>query len=151
VSDPAGTGAADGAGSRATAGIVQSVRDLVGASVAALQTRLELLSADAQEAGWRLATIVAFGVGALFCLFVGTVLLALLIIVAFWDRSPTLAVGLLSAFFLAASAGCAFLARHYARRGPGLFAATLETLARDRDALASGRAGGRAADPAAPR
>lgn len=148
MSDPAGTGeSAEGA----PPGIVQSVRGLVGASVAALQTRLELLSADAQEAGWRLAAIVAFGVGALFCLFVGTVLLALLIIVAFWDRSPTVAVGLLSAFFLLASAGCAWLARRYARTSPGLFAATLETLARDREALGSGKPAGDGAGTAAPR
>jgi len=148
VSEPEGTGGSEGG---ASPGVIQSVRSLVGASVAALQTRLELLSADAQEAGWRLAAIVAFGVGALFCLFVGTVLLALLIIVAFWDRSPTVAVGLLSMFFLLASAGCAWLARRYARTSPGLFAATLETLARDREALGSGKPGSDGTGAAAPR
>jgi uncharacterized membrane protein YqjE len=141
----------EGSATGAPAGVVQSVRDLVGAAVAALQTRLELLSADAQEAGWRLAAIVAFGVGALFCLFVGTVLLALLIIVAFWDRSPAVAVGLLSAFFLFASAGCALVARHYARSAPGLFAATLDTLARDREALSAARAAAGGTGPATPR
>jgi uncharacterized membrane protein YqjE len=151
VSDTEGRGGEGAPGAGTSPGLVQSVRDLVGASVAALQTRLELLSADAQEAGWRLAAIVAFGVGALFCLFVGTVLLALLIIVAFWDRSPTLAVGLLSAFFLLASAGCALVARSHARSAPGLFAATLDTLARDREALGRGRATGSGTDPAAPR
>jgi len=130
----------DAPGDGAPPGIVQSVRDLVGSSVAALQTRLELLSADAQEAGWRLAAIVVFGVAALFCLFVGTVLLALLIIVAFWDRSPTVAVGLLSGFFLLASAGCAWLARRHVRMSPRLFAATLDTLAADREALGRERA-----------
>ncbi len=135
VSDPDRGEAGGGAGDGAQAGILHSLRALVGGSIAALQTRLELLSADAQEAGWRLAAICVFGVAALFCLFVGTVLLALLIIVAFWDRSPTLAVGLLSAFFLLASAGCAWLARRHVRMSPGLFAATLDTLARDREAL----------------
>jgi uncharacterized membrane protein YqjE len=154
VSDPdrgnAGSAPADGE----PVGLVQSVRDLVGMSVAALQTRLELLSADAQEAGWRLAAIVVFGVAALFCLFVGTVLLALLVIVAFWDRSPTLAVGLLSAVFLLASAGCAWLARGHVRRSSGLFAATLDTLARDRERLdrrSAATAAEGSAGPAAPR
>jgi uncharacterized membrane protein YqjE len=122
-------------------GLIGSLREAVGSAVAALQTRLELLSADAQEAGWRLAAIAIYAVVALFCLFVGTVLFALLLIVAFWDRSPTLAVGLLSGFFLLASVVCALLARSYARARPGLFAATLDTLARDREALAARRAG----------
>ena len=121
------------------AGTLGSLRELIGASIAALQTRLELFSADAQEAGWRLAAIIVYGLVALFCLFVGTVLLALLVIVAFWDRSPTLVVGLLSAFFLAASAICTMLAVGYTRARPGLFAATLATLQRDREALAARR------------
>jgi len=140
VTDPAGSGG------EAPPGVLQSLRDLVGSAVAALQTRLQLLSVDAQEAGWRLAAIVLYGIVALFCLFVGTVLLALLIIVVFWDRSPALAVGLLSLFFLLAGAGCALLARRHARVAPGLFAATLDALARDREALsasppAAGRGG----------
>jgi uncharacterized membrane protein YqjE len=140
VTDPAG------GGGETPPGVLQSLRDLVGGAVAALQTRLQLLSVDAQEAGWRLAAIVLYGIVALFCLFVGTVLLALLIIVVFWDRSPALAVGLLSLFFLLAGAGCALLARRHARVAPGLFAATLDALARDREALsasppAAGRGG----------
>jgi uncharacterized membrane protein YqjE len=131
VTDPAG------GGGETPPGVLQSLRDLVGGAVAALQTRLQLLSVDAQEAGWRLAAIVLYGIVALFCLFVGTVLLALLIIVVFWDRSPALAVGLLSLFFLLAGAGCALLARRHARVAPGLFAATLDALARDREALSA--------------
>ncbi len=131
MTDPAG------GGGETPPGVLQSLRDLVGGAVAALQTRLQLLSVDAQEAGWRLAAIVLYGIVALFCLFVGTVLLALLIIVVFWDRSPALAVGLLSLFFLLAGAGWALLARQHARVAPGLFAATLDALARDREALSA--------------
>ena len=138
MTDPSGTGPGTAPGGDGSPGVLQSLRDLVGSAVAALQTRLQLLSADAQEAGWRLAAIVVYGVVALFCLFVGTVLLALLIIVAFWDRNPTLAVGLLSGFFLLASLGCALLARRHARVAPSLFAATIETLARDRESLSGG-------------
>jgi uncharacterized membrane protein YqjE len=132
VTDPAG------GGGETPPGVLQSLRDLAGNAVAALQTRLQLLSVDAQEAGWRLAAIALYGIVALFCLFTGTVLLALLIIVAFWDRSPVLAVALLSAFFLLAGGGCALLARRHVRLAPSLFAATLETLARDREALSAG-------------
>lgn len=138
--DPEGTGNGGTPPRDASPGLLQSLRELVGSAVAALQTRLQLLSADAQEAGWRLAAIVVYGVVGLFCLFIGMVLLALVLIVAFWDRNPTLAVGLLSGFFLAAGGGCALLVRHYVRSGPALFAATLDTLARDREALSrSGR------------
>ena len=138
VADASGTGAGTGTGPSPSPGLLQSLRELAGTGVAALQTRLQLFSADAQEAGLRLAAIVVYGIVALFCLFVGTVLLALLIIVAFWDRSPTLAVGLLSGFFLLAGGGCALLARRYARLAPSLFAATLDTLGRDRAALSGG-------------
>lgn len=151
MTDPAGADAGVEAGGAASPGAMQSLRDLVGNAVAALQTRLQLLSVDAQEAGWRLAAIVLYGIVALFCLFTGTVLLALLIIVAFWDRSPVLAVALLSGFFLLAGGGCAFLARRHARVAPSLFAATLETLARDREALSAGASATDRGGAAAPR
>ena len=133
------TARADGSSGTGSPGVLGSARDLISGSIAALQTRLALFSADAQEAGWRLAAIIVYAIVALFFLFVGLVLLALLIIVAFWDRSPTLAVGLLSGFFLLGSAVFAWLAVGYTRARPGLFAATLQTLERDREALASRR------------
>ena len=131
----------------ASPGLIASLREALATAVGLLQTRLELLSTDAQEAGLRLAAIVVYALVALFCLFVGIVLLALLIIVAFWDRSPTLAVGLLSGFFLLVAALCALLARGQMRARPGPFAATLEILAADREALAAHRRGQPAPSP----
>lgn len=139
--DPTGRAAERGAGA-GSPGLLDSLRELAGTVVAAAQTRLDLLSADTQEAGWRVAAILLYAVVALFCLFVGTVLLALLAIVAFWDRSPALAVGILSGLFLVGGGICAVVARRYARTGPRLFATTIDALAQDRAALASGKSTG---------
>ncbi|MBC7780251.1 MAG: phage holin family protein, partial [Proteobacteria bacterium] len=138
-----------------SSGLLRGLRELADTSIAALQTRLELLSADGQAAGWRLAAIVVYGVCALFCLFVAIVLLNIAIIVAYWDRDPVLAVGLSGAFFLSVGVVCAVVAFGYMRARPGLFAATLATLASDREAL-RGRRGPRfddrpgTGDPVAP-
>lgn len=121
---------------RSPRGLLASGRAFAATLLEALRTRLELFAIDAQEAGERLVLLVAWVLGGLFCLFMGLVLLALLVIVAFWDNSPLLAVGLLAGLFLAAAATCAWLARSVLRAQPGPFAATLETLRGDREAFA---------------
>lgn len=118
-------------------GVLASARAFVTTLLEALRTRLELLALDAQEAGERVVLLVAWTLAGLFCLFMGLVLATLLVIVAFWDNSPLLAVGLLASLFLVAAAVCALCARGVLRAQPALFASTLEALQADREALAA--------------
>ena len=117
-------------------GLYASARMFSASLVAALRTRIELLAVDAQEAGERIVTLLAWTLAGLFCLFMGLVLGVLLVIVAFWDNSPLLAVGLLAGLFLGAAATCALFARGLLRAQPALFASTVAVLQADRDALA---------------
>ena len=117
-------------------GLFASARMLSATLVAALRTRLELLAIDTQEAGERIVMLMAWALAGLFCLFMGLVLVVLLVIVAFWDNSPLLAVGLLAAIFLGGAAMCAVFARAVLRAQPALFASTVAALQADRDALA---------------
>lgn len=72
---------------------------------------------------------------ALFCLGVGVLLLAILVVVAFWDsyRLPVL-VGL-TGIFLAGGVAAFSFARHQIRTKPRLFAASLAELSKDRQQL----------------
>jgi uncharacterized membrane protein YqjE len=74
---------------------------------------------------------------ALFCLGVGVVLLAILIVVVFWESHRLMALAGLTGFFLATSAGIGWFAVHKIRTKPRLFEASLAELSKDRQQLRS--------------
>jgi uncharacterized membrane protein YqjE len=119
-------------------GLFESLKTLSVSLVAIVHTRLELLSTDIAEAREHLITSLLLVLVALFCLGMGVLLLALLIVVAFWETHRLLALGSLAGFFLAAAAAVAGFARHKARTRPQLFEASLAELSRDRQHLTSG-------------
>jgi uncharacterized membrane protein YqjE len=122
----------------ATGGLFDSLKTLSGSVVGIVHTRLELLSTDIAEERAHLTTLLVLGMVSLFCLGVGVVLLAILIVVAFWESHRLAALGGLTALFLIAGAGLAWLAMHKARTRPRLFEASLAELSKDRQQLSSG-------------
>lgn len=122
----------------AAGGLFESLKTLAGSLIGIVHTRLELLSTDIAEERAHLTTLLVLGLVALCCLGVGVVLLAILIVVAFWESHRLAALGGLAGFFLIASAGLAWLAMHKARSKPRLFAASLAELSEDRQQLTSG-------------
>lgn len=119
-------------------GLFDSLKGLAASLVAIVHTRLDLLSTDVEEARDRLlSALVMLGV-ALFCLGVGILLLALLIVVAFWETHRLLALAGVAIAFLAGGAAAFGGARHTLRNGPKLFAASLAELAKDRQQLTQG-------------
>lgn len=122
----------------AAGGLFESLRTLSSSLIGIVHTRLELLSTDIAEEREHLITLLVLVLLALFCLGVGVVLLALLIVVAFWDSHRLLALGGVTIGFLLASAGMAWLAVHKTRTRPRLFAASLGELSKDRQHLSSG-------------
>ncbi|MDZ7583433.1 MAG: phage holin family protein [Thiobacillus sp.] len=118
-------------------GLFESLKTLSASLVGIVQTRLELLSTDVAEAREHLISLVVMGLVALFCLGVGLVLLAILIVVALWESHRMMALGGLTGLFLAAGAGLVWLAMHKARTRPRLFAASLAELSKDRQHLRS--------------
>jgi len=121
----------------ATGGLFESLKTLSVSLVGIVHTRLELLSTDIAEEREHLITLLLLVQLALFFLGVGILLLALLIVVAFWESHRLLALGGLTGLFLLASAGSAWLAVHKTRTRPRLFAASLAELSKDRQHLTS--------------
>ena len=122
----------------ATGGLFDSLKTLSVSQVGIIHTRLELLSTDIAEEREHLITLLVLVLLALFCLGVGVVLLAMLIVVAFWESHRLLALGGVTGFFLLAAAGMAWLALRKTRTRPRLFAASLAELSKDRQHLTSG-------------
>lgn len=123
--------------SHASGGLFDSLKTLSISLVGIVHTRLELLSTDIAEEREHLITLLVLVLLALFCLGVGVVLLAMLIVVAFWDSHRLLALGGVTGVFLIASAGMAWFAMHKTRTRPRLFAASLAELSKDRQHLSA--------------
>jgi len=118
-------------------GLFESLKTLSVSLVGIVHTRLELLSTDVAEEREHLITHLVLVLVALFCFGVGVVLLAILIVVIFWESHQLIALGGLTGLFLAASAGVGWLAIHKIRTKPRLFEASLAELAKDRQQLTS--------------
>ena len=120
-------------------GLFASVAQLLATAVGIAQTRLELLSTELQEEIHRVAEIMVFAAIALLAAGVGLFLLALVVILLFWDTHRVAAsVSVTGAFLLiAAVAGLALRAK--VRAKPPLLDATLAELKKDRANLLSKR------------
>ncbi len=123
--------------------LIDSLRSLTRTLVETLRTRLELLSLDLEEARLRLLSLLLLGALAFLFFALGTVLAAFWLVAAFWDTHRLLVLGLLTGFFLGGGALALALLAWKARKGPGPFAATLEELRKDRDAMGGAPGRGR--------
>ena len=77
-------------------GLLNSLSTFAATLVAIAQTRLELLSADLEEDRAHYLSLLTLVLVALFCLGVGVVLAAILLVVVFWDTQRLLVLGLLA-------------------------------------------------------
>lgn len=103
--------------------------------VAIAHTRLDLLGTEIEEQVDRLASILLWGLVALFTTFLAVVLGSITLIVVFWEtHRVAVAVGLaLGSVALAALAINGFATR--LRERPRLFRSTLDELAKDHERL----------------
>jgi uncharacterized membrane protein YqjE len=118
-------------------GLLASLTTLAATLVATAHTRLDLLSTDLEEGRAHMLSLLVLVLVALFCLGVGVVLAAILLVAAFWDTHRLLVLGSLAGFFLAASMAAGAYAMHKTRTKPRLFAASLTELLKDRQQLVS--------------
>jgi len=119
-------------------GLFESLKTLSVSLVSIVHTRLELLSTDVAEEREQLTSFLVLGLVALGCLGVGVVLLAMLVVVAFWDTHRLLALSGMTGLFLMAGIGLGWFALHRVRTKPRLFEASLAELSKDRQQLRSG-------------
>jgi uncharacterized membrane protein YqjE len=115
--------------------LLESLRRLAHTAVGLVQTRLELLSLDVEEAKLRLLSTVLLGAVAFLCLSLGVVMGALWLVVAFWETHRMLVMGLLTGGFLGGGLLALAALSWRAKHGPRLFSGTLAELEKDRAAL----------------
>lgn len=122
----------------ASEGLFESLKTLSVSLVSIVHTRLELLSTDVAEEREQLTSFLVLVLVALGCFGVGVVLLAMLVVVAFWETHRLLALAGMTGLFLAAGVGLGWFAMHRVRTKPKLFEASLAELSKDRQQLRSG-------------
>lgn len=115
--------------------LLSSIKGLASTGASIAQTRLELLSLDVQIARSKFLSLLVMIVSALFFLFFGLVMLALLIVIYSWETDRMLALGLLTAAFLSVGLILGLLIAQSIRTMPRLFEASITELAKDREAL----------------
>jgi uncharacterized membrane protein YqjE len=115
-------------------GPLASLRRLAQTGLALVLTRLELLAVELRQEELRVFDALVLGVFGCVLLGLGAVLLALLLVVLFWDDHRMAVLVALTLLFAASGAGLLLLARDRLRRTRP-FAATLGELRTDREAI----------------
>ena len=115
--------------------LLSSIKGLASTGASIAQTRLELLSLDVQIARSKFISLLVMIISALFFLFFGLVMLALLIVIYSWETDRMMALGLLTGAFLSVGLILAALIMQSLRKMPRLFEASITELAKDREAL----------------
>jgi len=115
--------------------LLSSIKNLVSTGVSIAQTRLELLSVDVQIARNKFISLLVMIVSALFFLFFGLVMLALLIVIYSWESDRMLALGLLTSAFIGVGLILGLLIMQSLRNMPKLFEASIAELAKDKAEL----------------
>ena len=115
--------------------LLSSIKNLFSTGASIAQTRLELISVDVKIARTQFISLLVMIVSALFFLFFGLVMLALLIVIYSWESDRMMALGLLAGTFLSIGLILALLIMQSLRTMPKLFEASIAELAKDREAL----------------
>ena len=115
--------------------LLSSIKNLASTGVSIAQARLELLSVDVQIARNKLIRLLVMIVSALFFLFFGLVMLALLIVIYSWESDRMLALGLLTTAFISIGLILALVIMQALRNMPKLFEASIAEFAKDREEL----------------
>jgi uncharacterized membrane protein YqjE len=116
-------------------GMFDSIKQLLGTLAGIAQTRIELLGTEVEEQVARLTSMLLWTIVSLFLAFTTAVLIAVAVLVAFWDANRVLVAVLLAAGFAVLALISFLRVKAVARGRPHLFQATLAELAKDRERL----------------
>ena len=118
-------------------GLLGSLKSLSSLVVAISHNRLNLLSTDLEIARERTVSVLMMVLVALFCLCFGALLLALFVVVIFWDTHRLIALGSVTGLFLLVGGIYLWRVLRALKRMPATFEASLTELAKDFNALKS--------------
>lgn len=116
-------------------GLLGSLKSITALAVAIAHNRLDLLSTDLEVAREQLVSVLITVLVALFCLCFGALLLALFVVVLFWDTHRLIALGAVTGLFILAGGFCLLRVLRALRAMPATFEASLAELAKDYKAL----------------
>ena len=118
-------------------GLLGSLKSLSSLVVAIAHNRLNLLSTDLEIARERTVSVLMMVLVALFCLCFGALLLALFVVVIFWDTHRLIALGCVTGLFLLIGGIYLWRVLRALKRIPATFEASLTELAKDYKTLKS--------------
>jgi len=119
-------------GAQRPLGLLASVRHFGATIVALLHTRIELISTEVEEELQRGVIILLWMMLALLFGGLAMLMLAITVLVVFWDDHRVLVAVLITLAFMLTAAVMAFLAHAHVRHKPRFMAASIEELKRDR-------------------
>jgi uncharacterized membrane protein YqjE len=134
MNDPHESEPEGGARSR-PAGVLDALKRMLSTFVALAHTRLELFTTEIEEEIQRAASILLWALVALFFGSLTVLMLAVTILIVFWDTNRILAAGLITGSFLVLTGVFAWLARARLKAKTRFMEASIEELKRDRAAL----------------
>jgi uncharacterized membrane protein YqjE len=120
-------------------GLFDSLRAMLATLVTLAHTRLELLTVELEQEVERVVSTLLWAILGIFCGGLAVLMIALTIVIAFWDGHRLLAAGLVSLLFAGLAVAASLVVRHRLRTRPRFLSATIGELERDARALESER------------
>ena len=121
--------------SHSAEGLLGSLKSITALAVAIAHNRLNLLSTDLEIARERTVSVLIMVLVALFCLCFGALLLALFVVVIFWDTHRLIALGGVTGLFILIGGVCLWRVIQALKSMPATFEASLAELAKDYKSL----------------
>ena len=118
-------------------GLLGSLKSMTALAVAIAHNRLNLLSTDLEIARERTVSVLILVLVALFCLCFGALLLALFVVVIFWDTHRLAALGGVTGLFIVIGSVCLWRVIKALKGMPATFEASLAELAKEYKQLKS--------------
>jgi uncharacterized membrane protein YqjE len=119
----------------ASTGLLDHLRDTLATLLALANTRLELAGTELEDALARLGTVLMWSAAALCAGILTLLLIAVTVIIAFWDRNRLLAAIVVTVVMAALAVVAGYVARARMRGGGRLFAETIAEFRRDATAM----------------
>jgi len=112
-------------------GLLGSLKSITALAVAIAHNRLNLLSTDLEIAREQTVSVLMMVLVALFCLCFGALLLALFVVVIFWDTHRLIVLGSMTGLFMLTGVICLWRVIKALKVMPATFEASLAELAKD--------------------
>lgn len=118
-------------------GLLASLQNLLGTFADILHTRVEIISTELEEEGWRVRQLILYMLTSVLFLGLGLLILTLFIVKTFSDANQLYVLGGFALIYLGIGTIIALMVRHKLETRPRLFSTTLSELDKDRENLGS--------------